>query len=346
MLQNLVSSLVCEPPPLAPSPRSELAVDGTSRLYHFHRPEGAPEPPPLPLLIVPSLINRWYVVDLRDGASLVQGLTRAGIDTYCLDWGVPEDEDRHTSWDEVIDRLRRTVRRVQRDAGVSKVGILGYCMGSTVAGIYAALYPDTVAAFVNLAGPFDFSKGGLLAELVDARWFDADAIADAGSVSATQMQSGFSALRPTLDLAKWVRFADRAHDPKARVAFRTLEAWANDNIPFPGEAYRTYIRELYQENRLLEGTHRVRGRVADLGNISCPVLSIVAERDAICPPDAATALNRACGSSDTRVLSVPGGHVGAVIGSRASRELYPATAEWLRERLHDKATLRPVEGDA
>jgi len=337
---------VCEPPPLAPSPRSEIAVEGTSKLYHFHLPEGAPEAPSLPLLIVPSLINRWYVVDLRDGASLVQGLTSAGIDTYCLDWGVPEDEDRHTSWDEVIDRLRRTVRRVQRDAGVPKVGILGYCMGSTVAGIYTALYPENVAAFVNLAGPFDFSKGGFLAELVDARWFDADAIADAGSVSAAQMQSGFSALRPTLDLAKWVRFADRAHDPHARVAFRTLEAWANDNIPFPGEAYRTYIRELYQENRLLEGTHRVRGRVAHLGNINCPVLSIVAERDAICPPDAATALNRACGSSDTLVLSVPGGHVGAVIGSRASRELYPATAKWLRERLEQKVTLRPIEGGA
>jgi len=338
---------VCEPPrELAPTPRSEIAVDGTSRLYHFHRPEDAPEAPHLPLLIVPSLINRWYVVDLRDGASLVQGLTNAGIDTYCLDWGVPEDEDRYTSWAEVIDRLRRTVRRVKRAAGVPRVGLLGYCMGSTVAGIYAALYPETVAAFVNLAGPFDFSKGGFLAELVDPRWFDADAIADAGSVSAQQMQSGFGALRPTMDMAKWVRFADQAHSKKARLAFRTLEAWANDNVPFPGEAYRTYIKELYQENRLLEGTHRVHGRVADLRNIRCPVLSIVAERDAICPPDAATAINRACGSSDTLVLSVPGGHVGAVIGSRASRELYPKTAEWLRERLNGKASLRPIEGGA
>lgn len=332
-MQDTFSLLGAEPLALAPSPRSEVAREATSRLYHFHPREGAPAAPPLPLLIVPSLINRWYIVDLRAGASLVEGLVEAGIDTYCLDWGVAEDEDRYTSWDDLVARLRHMVRRVQRDTGADKVAILGYCMGATVAGIYTALYPASVAAFVNLAGPFDFAKGGRLTEMVDPRWFDADAIAEAGNVTPRQMQSGFSSLRPTLDIAKWIRVAERAHEPATMRAFRALEAWAGDNVPFPGEAYRTYIGELYQENRLVGGSHRVRGRVADLGNIRCPVLSIVAERDNICPPAAATALNDACGSTDTEVLAVPGGHVGAVVGSRASRQMFPALAAWLRPRL-------------
>jgi hypothetical protein len=62
--------------------------------------------------------------------------------------------------------------------------------------------PDEVAALVDLAGPIDFSKAGMLGRMVEPQWFDADAIADAGNVSSAQMQTGFAALRPTLDAAK------------------------------------------------------------------------------------------------------------------------------------------------
>lgn len=287
----------------------------------------------MPILIVPSLINRWYIVDLREGASLVGGLVGAGLDTFCLDWGIPHDEDRYTTWEQVVCRVGRAVRRVRRITGSAKVGVLGYCMGSTVAGIWAALNPRSVACFVNLAGPFDFAEGGRLAEMVDPRWFDVDAIADAGNVQPAQMQAGFVALRPTLEIAKWVRIADNSNNAAAQQAFTALNTWASDNIPFPAAAYRTYIRELYQENRLIRGTHRVAGRRVDLGRIDCPILTVVASRDTICPPAAALALADAASSTDTETLAVPGGHVGAVVGRRASSELYPKMASWLRSRL-------------
>jgi polyhydroxyalkanoate synthase len=207
------------------------------------------------------------------------------------------------------------------------VAIVGYCMGATLSGIYTALRPERVAALVNLAGPFDFSKAGRLGAMVDARW--SVAMTAAGNLGATQMQSGFLALAPTGSISKWVGFLDKAHDPKAREAFAALETWAGDNIPFPAAAYVTYIKELYQENRLVRGEHWVRGERVELSRIRCPVLTIVAERDAICPPPAATALNDAVASTVKDVLSVPGGHVGAVVGSRASRELYPKMAAWL-----------------
>lgn len=322
-------------PELTPTRSAVVSTEATARLLRFARPDGAPPAPGLPLLVVPSLINRWYIVDLRPGASLVGALADAGHDVFCLDWGIAEAEDRYLSWDDVLDRLGRAIARVRRLTGAPRVGLLGYCMGATLAAIQTALEPDRIAALVNLAGPIDFSAGGRLCEMVDPRHFDVDAIANAGNVHAAQMQAGFVALRPTMELAKWVRSLDTAHDPEARAAARALDHWASDNIPFPGEAYRTYIRELYQQNRLITGGHRVRGRDVDLAAIRCPVLVIVAERDAICPPPAATALLDCCTSEDTRVLLVPGGHVGAVVGSRASKELYPALAGWLRERLKE-----------
>jgi polyhydroxyalkanoate synthase len=77
----------------------------------------------------------------------------------------------------------------------------------------------------------------------------------------------------------------------------------------------------------------VRGRAVDLAAITCATLAIVAERDAICPPAAATALVEQVGTRDTAVLRVPGGHVGAVVGSRAATHMIPSLIDWLRPRL-------------
>jgi len=273
------------------------------------------------------------VLDLRPGASLVEALVRAGIDVWCLDWGVPEAEDRYLDWEAVLARLGRAVRRVKRETAADKLAVLGYCMGGTLTTIYAAQHASDFAALITLATPIDFQRGGQLRCMVEPQWFDVDAIADAGNVAPVQMQAGFVALRPTLDMGKIMAMPDLATDARAREAFFALDEWASDNIPFPAEAYRRYIRELYQENQLVEGTHRVAGRAVSLGAINCPTLVITASRDAICPPAAATALLNHVSSTDTHVLEVPGGHVGAVVGSKAAKEMYPALIRWLQPRL-------------
>jgi polyhydroxyalkanoate synthase len=83
----------------------------------------------------------------------------------------------------------------------------------------------------------------------------------------------------------------------------------------------------------VQGKHTVRGKRVDLSAIRCPTMAIIAERDTICPPPAATALLDLVDTPDTATLAVPGGHVGAVVGSRASRSLYPALADWFGSRL-------------
>lgn len=318
-------------PHLAPTPRSTVATDGPAALYRF---AGAQAPRTrTPVFLVPSLINRWFVLDLRPGASLVEALVDAGFDVWLLDWGIPRDEDRHTTWADVLDRLARMARIVLRRTSQTKLAVLGYCMGGTLTAIDAALHPERVAALMTLAAPIDFARGGMLQRMVDPRWFDAGAIADAGNVPPHQMQAGFTALRPTLDVAKAIGLADLAGNRAARTSFVALEAWASDNIPFPGEAYRTYITELYQRNALVAGTHVVRGRRVDLRAITAPTLSIVADRDAICPPPAAVSLLDLVGTQDVTTLRVAGGHVGACVGSRAAKEMYPALISWLRPRI-------------
>jgi len=280
------------------------------------------------VLVVPSMINRWYVVDLRPGASLIEGLAAAGLDVFVLDWGVPKDEDRHLSWDDVLRRLARFERRARRIAGVDRLGLVGYCMGATLCAIHTALNPSGVGAFCNLLGPIDFADAGFLGRMVDARWFDPAALTLTGNLASEQMQAGFVSMRPTMEIGKWVGAAARWEDPNARKSFVALQTWAQDNIPFPAAAYVTYIRELYQQNRLAQGQHHALGQRVDLGEITCPVFTVTTDRDTICPPAAATALNRLVSSPDTTVHATRGGHVGAVVGRRARAQLYPAMGEW------------------
>lgn len=319
-------------PALMPTLRSTVLEDGPAKLYRFHSKTDVALVDAPPVFLVPSMINRWYVLDLRKGASVAEALVDAGLDVWCLDWGAPEDNDRYFTWNDALARLDRMQRRVLRETGAKKLTVLGYCMGATLSSVHAALNPERYAGFINLLGPIDFAEAGMLARMTDPRWFDAEAIAAAGNVAPQQMQSGFKLLRPTQDLSKLVTLAEKAFDPVFRESYEALEAWAGDNVAFPAAAYTTYIDELYQRNLLINGKHHVRGQRVELKNIVCPVLTVAAEKDTICPPRAAVAINAAVSSKDVKTLSVPGGHVGAVVGSKAADKLYPALITWMKER--------------
>ncbi len=329
-----------------PTPRDTVFRDGRGSVFRFRRrvrAEGAEHAgrSHVPILLVPSMLHQWYVLDLCEGGSLAGALsTGTPWATYCFDWGVPEDEDRFVAWDDILARLERAVRFVRRESGANQVAIVGYSMGATLGAIFAALRPEHVAALVNIAGPIDFSHSGTVGAMVDPRWFDAAAMASAGNIRALQLQSGFLALRPNHALSRWVRTLDEAHDEGARAASAALEAWADDTIPFPAAAYVTYIQELYQQNRLVRGEHFVRGERVDLARITCPHLCVTAEKDGVCPAASTTALGSFTRSVVKDVLSVPGGHVGAVTGADAATKLYPPLVEWLKK--HAARTFPPT----
>lgn len=326
--------------------RDTVFREGRGNVYRFQRPsEEHGVPSHVPVLLVPSMLHRWYVLDLCEGASVASAISNGTPwETFCFDWGVPEDEDRYVTWDDVVARLDRVVRFVQKRTGAPKVALVGYSLGATLSAIYAALRPERVASIVNIAGPFDFEAPCTLSHLVDPRWFDAEAMTSAGNLPAHMMQAGFFALAPTHALARLVRLVDEAHDPQALRSFTALESWAADTIPFPAAAYVTYVKELYQENRLLKGEHRVRGERVDLAKITCPVLSIVAEEDGVCPAESTLALNEAVSSDVADVIRMEGGHVSAIVGPRAHADLYPLVVDWLRRHATTASARAPAPG--
>ncbi len=334
LFANLASMVTKPKPPVGTTPADVIHRENKWRLLRYRPAPGGPKFA-TPVLLVPSLINRHYVMDLLPGKSMAEDLVKAGHDVYCLDWGTPGDEDRHLTFDDVCDRyLGRAIRQVAKRSPRGKTHVLGYCLGGTFAVIHAAVHQEQVASLLVLAAPVGFGGDeGLLEAWTRSSAFQVRDIVDAfGNVPWQLMQSAFTMLRPTLALSKAVHVVDKAikSDPvnankwdEFSEGFRALETWGNDNVSFPGACYVRYIEELYGSDALLRGTFTLSGKSVRLEKITCPTMCIVFEHDNIVPWRNAAVLVEKIASTDKQLLKLPGGHVGAVVSRTAQKSLWP-----------------------
>jgi len=92
------------------------------------------------------------------------------------------------------------------------------------------------------------------------------------------------------------------------------------------------LKELYHDNRLINGTFELSGRMVDLKSITAPVLNVYALYDHIIPPDCSRALGGKIGSDDYTEIPLPGGHVGLFVSSKSQGKLSQSIADWLVAR--------------
>jgi polyhydroxyalkanoate synthase len=119
---------------------------------------------------------------------------------------------------------------------------------------------------------------------------------------------------------------------KSVKSFLAACQWVDEGVPFPGEAFRQWIRNFYQKNKLVKGELELRGGLVDLSNIRCPVLNIAGSKDFICPlPQAEVTINL-IGNQDKKFLVLDAGHLGLMASPVAKEELWPSVRYWLEPR--------------
>ena len=318
-------------PLVGTTPHTVVWTENKWRLLRFspQRPRFA-----TPVLLVPSLINRWYVLDLGPGRSFIEWLVAQGHDVLCIDWGTPGAEDRYLTWDDFAGRyVGRAVRVASRFGRTGNVHLLGYCLGGTLTASYAAAFPEQVATLLALAAPIDFEYAGIMSTWTRTPTFDVAALVEAfGNVPWPLMQASFHMLRPTLRAAKTVALIDRAWDDEFLEGFLATERWGNDNVSFPGACYARYIDEMYRGNQLVRGSFSLAGRQAELAAIRCPTLALAFADDHIVPLKSAAPLVEHVSSADKQLVVQDGGHVGAVVSRKASQRLWPIMSKFWAER--------------
>ena len=303
-------------------------------------------------LLVYALILKAYILDLVPGNSLIEYLVGEGFDVYLLDWGIPEEEDKDLSFDNyVLDYLPEAVGQVLRTSNTEKLTLFGYCQGGTIAVMHAALFREgPLRNLVLLATPGDFAPEdpglfGLWTVLTSGKYFDPNLLFDPDLVveALGNVPVGLpghlteatpSGLKPltTHAATTYAKLWERMGRVGSLESLLAVSKWVDDGVPFPGEAFRRWIKDFYQQNKLAKGELELRGRLVNLPKIELPLLNIAGSKDYICPLSQAKPTMDLVSSEDKELLVLDAGHVGMMAGPIAKENLWPRIRDWLKPR--------------
>lgn len=299
---------------------------GTTRLLDYGKSSTADGPT---LLVVPSLINRAYILDLMPERSLLRALAGAGLRPLLVDWGAPGEVERGFTLSDYVDgRLQRALDVALARAG-RPVVVVGYCMGGLLAVALACRRLGDLAGLVCLATPWDFhAERAAQAKLIGASvesW--SPMLARMGVLPVDAIQALFSTIDPLRVVRKFVHFADLDPESPAAQLFVAVEDWLNDGVPLAASVARECLAGWYGDNAPMRGEWRIAGQAVRPEKLELPSLAVIPDQDRIVPPASALALARLLPEAEE--LRPAAGHIGMVVGGGAPERLYRPLADWL-----------------
>ncbi|MER1985336.1 MAG: class III poly(R)-hydroxyalkanoic acid synthase subunit PhaC [Solibacillus sp.] len=332
--KRLTEVITKEPEPqVGQTPKEVIWTKNKAKLYRYQ--PAIKKTNKVPLLMIYALINKPYILDLYPGNSLIEHLTNKGHDVYLLDWGTAGYEDRHLKLDDyILDYIPRAVKKVLQTSGAKEISLLGYCMGGTMTATFVALHPHLpIRNLILLTSPIDFEDAGHYTNWLDKRYFNLDKLVDTlGNVPFELIDYGNKLLNPISNVyGPYITLADRIENEEFVLNWKLMQKWLNDGIPFPGESYRQWISEFYQDNKLINDELYIRGHKVELSKIKANLLNVVATRDNIVLPQQIEPLNDKVSSKNKTLHYVNTGHVSVVTGRKAINEIHPFIENWLTE---------------
>lgn len=287
-----------------------------------------------PLLLVYALINRETMLDLQPGRSVVQNFLNEGVNVYMVDWGYPTRKDRYLGIDDHVNGyIDSMIDVVCARENVSQINLMGICMGGTFSVIYSALHPERIKNLITTVTPTNFDiDTGLLNLWMKKAPVD-QMVETFGNIPGDMLNLAFLLLNPArLMIDKYVGFIENAADKTFVENFVRMEKWIFDSPDIPGETFREFLKDCYQQNLLIQNKMVVGGQRVDLKKVTMPLLNIYGKYDHLVPPESCELLASAVGSKDTEDICLKTGHIGIYVSSKCQQEFAPKIAQWLGAR--------------
>lgn len=308
-----------------------LWQEGATRLLDF----GDPKDSRPPVLLVPSLVNRAYILDLMEERSFARWLATeeaaGGFRPLLLDWGDPGGaESGFCLTDYIVGRLEKALDRVLTETGRPPL-VLGYCMGGLLALALAQRRGRDVSGLALLATPWDFHAvpgQAAVARSALLSWSPVMELLDQLPVDA--VQALFATLDPLTAVHKFRRFARLDPQSAEAQAFVALEDWLNDGVALTAPVARECLGGWYARNEPVKGRWRVAGQPVEPAAVEVPALCVIPKSDRIVPPASARALAAALPHASLQQPAA--GHIGMIASARARKTLWPELANWLAQK--------------
>lgn len=292
----------------------------------------------VPLLFVPPTINKFYVLDLAPGRSMIEHYVAQGQQVFAISWRNPEQAQGHFDLDTYAGAVAEARDAVASITSQTKVHLAAACSGGIItAGLLGQLASagelDRVASLTLMVCALDNDTEGTMAALA-GRDVAAAAVAESarkGYLDGRALEGVFTWLRPN-DLV-WNYFVNNYLLGKAPPAFDVLY-WNQDTVRLAAGLHRDFINVGLENSFAHPGSLEVLGRPVDLGAVDLDTYFVAGVTDHIVPWESAYKGALLFGG-ETRFVLSRSGHIQALVNPpspdsrssfRAADEL-PATPE-------------------
>lgn len=302
----------------------------------------------VPVLLVPSCIMKYYILDLSPQNSMVRWLVEQGHTVFIVSWRNPDVNDALLTFDDYVRSGVLDAVEFVHGKTAEPVHLAGYCLGGTFASIAAAVEAKKAAedgtahrlqSLTLMAAETDFSEPGEMGVLIDAAQVELleDMMAEQGFLTGKQMAGSFQFLH-SRELV-WSRRTQTmllGEPPYSN----DLMAWNADVTRLPAVMHSQYLRHMYLGNDLANDRYKFEGRTISLRNITVPVFVVGTEKDHVSPWRSVFKVHQLVDSDVTFVLANGGHNAGIVsepghrgrrykIQSTERRAMRPTPDEWV-----------------
>jgi polyhydroxyalkanoate synthase len=285
-----------------------------------------------PVLIVYALINKSYIFDLQENKSWVKNLLEHGMNVYLLDWKAPSKMDKFTTVDDYVNIfIYECVEQIKHIENVKRISLQGYCMGATMSLMYTSLYQKNVRNLVTIAPIVDTDKDKSVIKNM-AKYMDIDRVLSYhDNFPYELLYLVYASLKPFKQgVNKYMNLFNNLDDENFVQNFLRIEKWLYDTPPIAGDAFRQWIKDIYQQNLFAKNKMIVGENKINLANINVPTLNVVAEADHLVSPECSMSLNELISSEDKSLMTFPTGHVGLVASSYSQKMVLPKISKWIQ----------------
>ncbi|PKN71573.1 MAG: class III poly(R)-hydroxyalkanoic acid synthase subunit PhaC [Deltaproteobacteria bacterium HGW-Deltaproteobacteria-12] len=327
---------------LAGTPHEIVYEEDRVKLKHYSRDASDENKLKTPLLVVYALINRETMLDLQPDRSVVQSFLSDGIDLYMVDWGYPTRKDRFLTIDDHVNGyLNNAVDFIREKYGIPKINLMGICMGGSFCTMYSALHPEKIKNLITTVTPTNFDTDKGLLHIWMKNLNVDKMIRSFGNIPGDLMNFAFLLLNPArLMIDKYVGFAENMDKKDFVENFIRMERWIFDSPDVPGETFRQFIEDCYQNNLLIQSKMHLNGKRVDLKKLTMPLLNFYGKFDHLVPPEACEQLTSMVGSKDVEDVCLETGHIGIYVSSKFQKQFAPKIAQWLKKRDQEDAPLQ------
>jgi len=306
----------------------------------------------VPLLIVPPTINKYYILDLAPGRSLVEHLVGSGQQVFVISWRNPDA--RHRDWgadtygQAIVQALRATRRICRADRSL----LLGLCSGGILAAMVLAHLAaggrqDQVAGFGLAVTVLDQARAGTASAVLDERTARAAVAASAarGFLDGRALAEVFAWLRPgDLIWSYWVNNYLQGHQPPP---FDILY-WNADTTRMTAGLHRDFVRLAVDNALTRPGAATMLGSPVDLAKVDVDSYVVAGIADHLCPWQSCYRSTQLLGGQSRFVLSTSG-HIASMVNPpgnekasfRTTSDNPPDPADWLDQATTERGSWWP-----